>query len=35
MVKNDVRPFIKNPLEMDIWSDEYFAQLVDMIRFVQ
>lgn len=33
MVKNDVRPFIKNPSEMDIWSDNYFTQLVDMIRF--
>ncbi len=33
MVKNDVRPFIKNPSEMDIWSDDYFTQLVDMIRF--
>lgn len=33
MVKNDVRPFIKNPSEMDIWSADYFMQLVDMIRF--
>ncbi|GAB6122180.1 nucleotidyl transferase AbiEii/AbiGii toxin family protein [Dysgonomonas termitidis] len=33
MVKNDVRPFIKNPSEMDIWSNDYFTQLVDMIRF--
>ncbi|MDR1201590.1 MAG: nucleotidyl transferase AbiEii/AbiGii toxin family protein [Tannerellaceae bacterium] len=33
MVKNDVHPFIKNPSEMDIWSDDYFTQLVDMIRF--
>lgn len=33
MVKNDVRPFIKNPSEMAIWSDGYFTQLVDMIRF--
>jgi predicted nucleotidyltransferase component of viral defense system len=30
-VKNDVRPFIKNPAEMDIWSTDYFLQLVDMI----
>ena len=34
-VKNDVRPFIKNPAEMDIWSTEYFSQLVDMINFVK
>ena len=32
-VKNDVRPFLKNPQEMDIWSTAYFLQLVDMIRF--
>lgn len=33
MVKADVKPFIKNPQEMDIWSTDYFMQLVDMIRF--
>jgi len=32
MVKNDVRPFIKNPGEMEIWSTDYFLQLVDMIN---
>ena len=32
-VKNDVRPFLKNLSEMDIWSTEYFLQLVDMINF--
>lgn len=32
-VKNDVRPFLKNPQEMKIWSTEYFLQLVDMIQF--
>jgi hypothetical protein len=32
-VTNDVRPFLKNPAELDIWSAEYFSQLVDMIRF--
>ena len=32
-VKNDVRPFLKNPLEMDIWSRDYFLQLTDMIQF--
>jgi len=30
-VKNDVRPFLKNPQEMEIWSTEYFLQLTDMI----
>ena len=33
MVKADVRPFIKNPEEMDIWSTEYFMHVADMIRF--
>jgi predicted nucleotidyltransferase component of viral defense system len=33
LVKNDVRPFIKNPAEMDIWSTDYFLQLVDRILF--
>jgi len=32
-VKNDVRPFLKNPKEMEIWSTEYFLQLMEMIRF--
>ena len=31
-VKNDVRPFLKNPAEMEIWSTEYFLQLADMIQ---
>ena len=34
-VINDVRPFIKNPAEMDIWSTDYFLQLVDRIIFVK
>jgi hypothetical protein len=32
-VKKDVLPFVKNPNELDIWSNEYFLQLADMIRF--
>ena len=32
-VKNDVLPFVKNPKELDIWSNNYFVQLVDMMRF--
>jgi predicted nucleotidyltransferase component of viral defense system len=31
-VINDVRPFIKNPAEMDIWSTDYFLRLVDLIN---
>lgn len=32
-VKSDVLPFVKNPKELDIWSNDYFVQLVDMVRF--
>lgn len=32
-VKNDVLPFVKNPHELDIWSNDYFVQLADMLRF--
>lgn len=34
IVKRDVSPFIKNQATMDIWSTDYFLQLVDMIKFV-
>jgi predicted nucleotidyltransferase component of viral defense system len=33
LVKADVRPFIKNHQELDIWSVDYFTQLTDMIQF--
>ena len=32
-VKADVLPFVKNPKELDIWSNDYFMQLSKMIRF--
>lgn len=32
-VKSDVLPFVKNPRELDIWSNDYFAQLADMMKF--
>jgi predicted nucleotidyltransferase component of viral defense system len=32
LVKQDVLPFIKNPEELDIWSNDYFLQLADMIK---
>lgn len=32
-VKDDVIPFVKNVKELDIWSNDYFVQLADMIRF--
>lgn len=31
-VKRDVLPFVKNPMELDIWSNDYFLQLADMIK---
>lgn len=31
-VKSDVLPFIKNTKELEIWSNEYFLQLMDMIK---
>lgn len=32
-VKADVLPFVRNPHELDIWSNDYFLQLAQMIRF--
>ena len=32
-VKRDVRRFMLNPHELDIWSNDYFLQLADMIVF--
>lgn len=34
-VKDDVLPFIHNPRELDIWSNDYFVQLANMIRILQ
>ena len=33
MVKRDVMPFIQNPAELDIWSNDYFLQLADRIKY--
>lgn len=32
-VKSDVLPFVKNPDELDIWTNDYFLQLADLIKF--
>ena len=32
-VKADVLPFIKNPKELEIWSNDYFLQLASLMRF--
>ena len=34
LVKLDVLDFISDPRELDIWSNDYFLQLADRIRFV-
>lgn len=34
MVKRDVLPFIQNPKELDIWSNDYFLQLADRVKFL-
>ena len=34
LVKMDVVDFIDNPHELDIWSNDYFLQLADKIKFV-
>lgn len=32
-VKQDVRPFLRNAADLEIWSNEYFLQLATMIKF--
>lgn len=32
-VKADVLPFIKNPRELEIWSNDYFLQLASLVKF--
>ncbi len=33
MIKNDIRPFIKNPGEIKIYSVDFFHQLINMIKW--
>ena len=33
-VKEDVAPFLYNPHELVIWSNDYFLQLADMIKTI-
>lgn len=33
MVKNDVKPFIKNSNELNLWNSDYFLQLTEMLVF--
>jgi len=32
-VKQDVLPYIVDKRELELWSNDYFLQLADMIRF--
>lgn len=32
-VKNDVLPFIRNPKELELWSNDFFMQVADMVKF--
>lgn len=34
MVRRDVMPFVQNPAELDIWSNDYFLQLADRIKYL-
>ncbi|WP_455667666.1 nucleotidyl transferase AbiEii/AbiGii toxin family protein [Phocaeicola sp.] len=34
MVKQDVEPFVRNVQNLKIWSNDYFLQLADMIKWV-
>ena len=31
-VKSDVQPFLRNPHDTDIWTNDYFLQLADLIK---
>lgn len=33
MVKRDVLPFVRHPEDVAIWSNDYFLQLADMVKF--
>ena len=33
-VKADVLPFVRNPKELDIWTNDYFLQLASKIKFM-
>lgn len=34
MVRQDVMPFVQNPSELEIWSNDYFLQLADRIKYL-
>jgi len=32
-VKADVLPFVRNPKELNIWSNDYFIELAKLLKF--
>lgn len=32
-VKRDVKPFIRDPQELELWSNDFFLQVADLIKF--
>ena len=34
LVKRDVAPFIKDEKSLEIWSNDYFLQLADMLKYL-
>ncbi len=34
-VKSDVLPFIRDPRELDLWSNDFFLQVADLMKFVE
>lgn len=32
-VKRDVMPFIRDPQELELWSNDFFLQVADLIKF--
>lgn len=34
-VKSDVLPFIRAPRELDLWSNDFFLQVADLMKFVE
>ena len=33
LVKHDVMPFVRRPADLDIWSNDYFLQLVELMKW--
>lgn len=34
-VKSDVLPFIRDPRELDLWSNDFFLQVAELMKFVE